>query len=70
MSNLTIAKSYWRSIKRGTKTFEQVPEALKADVKMLAREDASTITIDGVISNITAEQYEQYIGEPYEEDAT
>ena len=70
MSNLTIAKSYWRSIKRGTKIFEQVPEALKADVKMLAREDASTITKDGAISNITAEQYEQYIGEPYEEDAT
>ena len=63
MSNLTIAKSYWRSIKRGTKTFEQVPEALKEDVKALAREDVES-------GAITAEQYEQYIGEPYMEDET
>lgn len=58
MNKKTIAKSYWRSIKRGTKTYAQVPDELKPYVKILAQEDV----VDGVI---TAEQYEEYIGEPY-----
>lgn len=61
MNNKTIAKSYWRSIKRGTKTFAQVPAALKPYVKDLARED-----VEGGI--ITSEQYTELINEPFEEE--
>ena len=53
-----IAHSYWRSIKRGTRTFENIPDSVKDDVRTLARADVQ----DGVI---TTEQYEQYIGETY-----
>ena len=53
-----IAHSYWRSIKRGTRTFESIPDSVKDDVRTLAKADVQ----EGVI---TAEQYEQYIGETY-----
>lgn len=53
-----IAHSYWRSIKRGTRTFESIPDSVKDDVRTLAQADVQ----EGVI---TAEQYEQYIGEAY-----
>lgn len=62
MNKRTIAKSYWRSIKRGTKTFDAVPSELKPYVKDLAGEDVR----NGVI---TPEQYEAYIGAPYGEAA-
>ena len=58
MAVKAIAHSYWRSIKRGTRTFESIPASVKDDVRKLAREDVQ----EGVI---TPEQYEQYIGEPY-----
>ena len=58
MAVKAIAHSYWRSIKRGTRTFESIPESVKDDVRTLAKTDVQ----EGVI---TAEQYEQYIGEPY-----
>ena len=51
-----IAHSYWRSIKRGTRTFDSVPTNVQNDVRALARTDVE----DGVI---TKEEYEQYIGE-------
>lgn len=51
-----MAKIYWRTIKRGTRTFADVPEALKAEVKALAQADVA----NGVI---TAEQYAEFIGE-------
>jgi len=54
-----IAHSYWRSMKRGVRTFAAVPENVKEDVRILARADMS----DGVI---TAEQYGQYMGEPFD----
>jgi hypothetical protein len=54
-----IAYSYWRSIKRGNRTFDSVPSNVKDDVRTLAREDVE----NGVI---TAEEYKEYIGENYE----
>lgn len=60
MNKRTIAKSYWRSIKRGTKTFAQVPSDLKPYVKELAGEDVQS-------GAITPKEYETWIGEPYGE---
>jgi hypothetical protein len=54
-----IAYSYWRSIKRGNRTFDSIPANVKEDVRTLAREDVE----NGVI---TAEEYKEYIGENYE----
>ena len=58
MAVKAIANSYWRSIKRGARTFENIPDSVKDDVRTLAKADV----VDGVI---TTEQYEQYIGDPY-----
>ena len=58
MAIKAIAHSYWRRIKDGARTFESVPASVKDDVRTLAQADVQ----EGVI---TAEQYEQYIGEPY-----
>ena len=58
MAVKAISHSYWRSIKRGTRTFESITDSVKDDVRTLAKADVQ----EGVIS---AEQYEQYIGEPY-----
>jgi len=55
MSDRAIAKSYWRSIKRGTKTFAQVPEELAAMVRELAQRDLEM----GVI---TEADYLRWIG--------
>lgn len=53
-----IAQSYWRLIKKNKKTFD----GLDDDMKTLVRELAIADVVDGVI---TAEQYEQYLGEEY-----
>ena len=53
-----MAKIYWRTIKRGTRTFADVPENLKDAIKHLALAEVR----DG---EITAEQYKEYIGEDY-----
>lgn len=58
-----IAKVYWRSVQRGTRTFAAVPPELQQDVKALARQDAAA-------GKISAEAYRQYIGEPYAEENT
>ena len=58
MAIKAIAHSYWRSIKRGTRTFESIPASVKDDVRTLAQADVES----GVI---TPEEYEQYIGEAY-----
>lgn len=58
MAVKAIARSYWRRIKDGARTFDSTPDALKDDVRELAREDVE----NGVIS---ADEYEQLIGEPY-----
>ncbi|GAA6305219.1 MAG: hypothetical protein ACLR9G_18830 [Flavonifractor plautii] len=59
MAVKAIAHSYWRSIKRGARTFESVLDPVKEDVRTLARADVA----DGII---TQEEYQQYIGEIYE----
>ena len=53
-----MAKIYWRTLKRGTRTFADVPESLKEEVLELARTDVE----NGVI---TVEDYKRYIGEEY-----
>ena len=58
MAIKAIAHSYWRSIKRGSRTFESIPASVKEDVRTLAQSDV-------VNGDITAEEYEQYIGESY-----
>lgn len=56
MAIKAIAHSYWRSIKRGTRTFDSVPANVQDDVRALAQTDVD----NGVI---TEEEYKQYIGE-------
>lgn len=58
MTVKAIAHSYWRTVKRGKRTFESVPENLKNDVRTLARADVENEVI-------TAEEYKSYIGEDY-----
>ena len=58
MAVKAIAHSYWRSIKRGSRTFVSIPDSVKDDVRILAKADVQ----EGVI---TTEQYEHYIGEHY-----
>lgn len=59
MAIKAIAHSYWRSIKRGVRTFESIPESVKDDVRTLAQTDVQ----NGII---TPEEYKHYIGEDYE----
>lgn len=59
MAIKAISHSYWRSIKNGNRTFESIPASVKEDVLFLAKTDVE----NGVIS---AEEYEQLIGQPYE----
>ena len=58
MAVKAIAHSYWRSIKRGNRTYKSIPASVKDDVKTLAMADVK----NGVIS---IEEYKQYIGEDY-----
>lgn len=58
MAIKAIAHSYWRSIKRGSRTFESIPDNVKDDVRTLARADVENYVI-------TIMDYEQYIGEQY-----
>lgn len=51
-----MAKIYWRTIKRGTRTFDEVPDNLKDAVKTLALAEVEN-------EIITAEQYAKFIGE-------
>ena len=54
-----MAKIYWRTIKRGTRTFASVPANLKDEVKALALAEVES-------GEITAEQYKELIGEAAE----
>ena len=57
----SIAKIYWRNIKSGARTFDNVKDEVVAEeVKRLAKVDV----VNGVI---TVDEYEQFIGEPYAE---
>lgn len=50
-----MAKIYWRTIKRGTRTLSQVPEKLQAAVKALADGELEAGTI-------TQEEYDALTG--------
>ena len=63
MAVKAIAYSYWRSIKRGNRTFGSIPDSVKDDVRTLAKLDVQ----EGIT---TVEQYEQYIGDPYVDGET
>ena len=56
-----IAKSYWRSIQRGTRTFEAVPDSMKDAVRALARADVEA----GVLGR---DDYRTLIGEEHLEE--
>lgn len=51
----TIAKVYYRSIKRGTRTFDEVPANLKQDVLALGEQELK----DG---KITQEEFDRWFG--------
>ena len=54
-----MAKIYWRRIKAGTRSYDDVPtKVLKDEIKELAQQDVK----NGVI---TTERYAKLIGESY-----
>lgn len=57
---MAIAKIWRNRIEAGTQSFEDCPEKYKAMVLQLMREDVA-------IGKITAEEFEELTGEPYEE---
>ena len=54
MAVKAIAHSYWRSIKRGARTFDGVLDPVKEDVRTLARADVADgiITQEGISSTL------------------
>ena len=55
----SIAKIYWRNILNGNRTFDSITDEVVAEeVKRLAAEDVAK-------GKITAERYEELIGEEY-----
>ena len=58
MSIKAIAHSYWRRIKDGARTYDSVPNSVKEDVKILARQSVET-------GEITTEEYASIIGEDF-----
>lgn len=60
MKVTAIAKIYWKQIKAGSKTYAAV---IGDDKKEQVKELAGQEVYDGAI---TPEEYEMYIGEPYE----
>lgn len=55
-----IAKSYWRSVRRGVRAFAAVPASQKEAVRVLARADVETGLLDRAA-------YQDFIGEEYPE---
>ena len=68
MAVKAIAHSYWRSIKRGARTFESVLDPVREDVRTLARADVAdgVLVVRHGLHHSTQEEYQQYIGETYE----
>lgn len=63
-----ISHSYWRAIKAGTRTFESVANSARAAIYERADEIRYLAKCDVESGEITAAEYEQYIGEPYTAD--
>ena len=53
-----IAKSYWRSVQRGARSFAAVPDSQKEAVRALARADVEAGALD-------REAYRKLTGEDY-----
>lgn len=62
MNETILAKSYWRSVKRGVRSFEAVPDALKDRVRALAAAEVKAGTL-------TDNDYAELIGEVGTDDA-
>lgn len=62
MNETILAKSYWRSVKRGARSFEAVPDALKDRVRALAAAEVKA----GIL---TDNEYAELIGEVGTDDA-
>lgn len=62
MAVKAIAHSYWRTVRRGTRTFESVPDSIKADVRTLAQAEVAS-------GAMTADEYLQHVGEAYEKSS-
>lgn len=58
MAIKAIANSYWRSIKRGYRTFESIKGSIKEDVRTLAGMDVES-------GEITAAEYRKFTGEEF-----
>ena len=56
---MAIAKIWRNRIEAGTQSFDNCPEKYKADVLTLMRQDVAS-------GKITAEQFEELTGEPYD----
>jgi hypothetical protein len=67
MENKAIVYSYWRSIKRGIRTFESVKNNNITSVSSLAN-DIYSLAIEDVKNNIiTKEEFKLITGEEFEE---
>ena len=53
-----IAKSYWRRIQWGPRTFDAIPDSVKDEVRALAHADVENGTLD-------REEYRTLIGENF-----
>ena len=60
-----IAHSYWRSIKRSNRTFESLSDEAKNGYPSMKDQVRYLAKTDVVNEVITAEEYQQYIGETY-----
>ena len=56
---MSLAKIWHNRIIAGTRTFDEVPQAWRAQVKVLFKADV----VNGIISE---EEYAEIVGEPYE----
>lgn len=56
MNETILAKSYWRSVKRGARSFDAVPDGLKDKVRALAEAEVEAGTL-------TEQRYAELIGE-------
>lgn len=62
MNETVLVKSYWRSMKRGARSFEAVPDGLKEKVRALAVAEVKA----GIL---TDNDYAELIGEVGTDDA-
>ena len=62
----SVAHSYWRSIKRGARTYESLSTESKLGYPPMSEQVLYLAKTDVENGVITLEQFEEYIGFPYE----